>query len=82
LEGLARWNQDRAAAMLQDGVSGPHSYSAELRHAMNQLGVRVLGKEFDSGFMPPRKYTGKIVVFIIIIVSLVTVQQIPKYFFA
>jgi hypothetical protein len=42
---------------------------------MNQLGVRVLGKEFDSGFMPPHKYTGKIVVFIII-ASLVTVQQI------
>jgi hypothetical protein len=58
LEGVARWNQDREAAALQTGEIGPHCYNARLRHAVNRLGDKVLGKQFNPTFRAPRKFTG------------------------
>ena len=38
--------------------TGPHSYDARLKYAVNELGQDVLGKRFNLNFKPPRKYTG------------------------
>jgi len=57
LDGLARWNEDRADAATSQGVQKPHSYSGLLRHAANVLGEDVLGQKIVS-YVSPHQYTG------------------------
>jgi hypothetical protein len=56
LEGLARWNQDRAASVLGTGTA---TYDSRLVMAANKLGEEVLGKTINSSYAVPNKYTGK-----------------------
>lgn len=44
LDGLARWNEDRAVAATTDEQQ-PHSYNHLLRHAVNTLAEEVLRKK-------------------------------------
>jgi len=57
-----RWNEDRAAAAVSS-PSAPDTdyrcYSDLLRAAVIQLSNDVLGDSLDSGFRPPKPYTGK-----------------------
>nr|KAG5691802.1 hypothetical protein BaRGS_003198 [Batillaria attramentaria] len=61
LEGVARWNHDRAAALGSNGPSDPRCYSGQLRFSVNQLADRVLGKIISPGYAKPRKYTGELI---------------------
>jgi len=56
LDGLARWNEDRAVAATTDEQQ-PHSYNHLLRHAVNTLAEEVMGKKIIP-YVGPRKYTG------------------------
>ncbi|RVE55461.1 hypothetical protein OJAV_G00236090 [Oryzias javanicus] len=58
LDGLARWNEDRAVAATTDDQQ-PCSYNHLLRHAANSLSGEVLGKEIVP-YTEPRKYTGEL----------------------
>lgn len=60
LEGLMRWNQDRARAAMSsvDKREPPQSYSVLLRHAANKLNEEVFGKTLVTNFKEPNKYTG------------------------
>ncbi|KAF0039295.1 hypothetical protein F2P81_007530 [Scophthalmus maximus] len=55
LDGLARWNEDRAVAATTEGQQ-PRSYNHLLRHALNTLAEEVLGKKIIP-YAEPRKYT-------------------------
>jgi hypothetical protein len=57
LEGLARWNDDRARAARAKGAS-LLTYSGHLKCATNKLAEEVLNKKLDPSFVEPRKYTG------------------------
>ncbi|XP_073719234.1 uncharacterized protein [Misgurnus anguillicaudatus] len=59
LDGLARWNEDRAVAATTDEQQ-PHSYSHLLRHAANILAEEVMGMKI-SPYVGPRKYTGELI---------------------
>ncbi|XP_073714915.1 uncharacterized protein [Misgurnus anguillicaudatus] len=59
LDGLARWNEDRAVAATTDEQQ-PHSYSHLLRHAANILSEEVMGMKI-SPYVGPRKYTGELI---------------------
>ncbi|KAI4827569.1 hypothetical protein KUCAC02_030957 [Chaenocephalus aceratus] len=56
LDGLARWNEDRAVAATRDEQQYPHCYNHLLRHAVNTLAEEVLGKK-SIPYVGPRKYT-------------------------
>ena len=58
LDGLARWNEDRARAAANSKTS-QSSYSGLLCHAVNELSSCVLKKKLLPGYSVPRKYTGK-----------------------
>ena len=60
LEGIVRWNEDRAVAAVSstDGVGDSRSYNDVLKAAANQLSSRLLGRNIDSGFRPANAYTG------------------------
>ncbi|KAK5901446.1 hypothetical protein CgunFtcFv8_026315 [Champsocephalus gunnari] len=60
LDGLARWNEDRAAAATRDEQQHPHCYNHLLRHAVNTLAEEVLGKKIIP-YVGPRKYTGELI---------------------
>ncbi|XP_023811165.1 uncharacterized protein LOC105354341 isoform X1 [Oryzias latipes] len=59
LDGLARWNEDRAVAATSDKQQQPCSYDHLLRHAANSLSEEVLGQEIVP-YTGPRKYTGEL----------------------
>jgi len=61
LEGVSRWNEDRAAAaaVSSDTSTTSRTYSDVLRAAVNQLIDQLLGERIDSGFHPAKLYTGK-----------------------
>lgn len=61
LEGLVRWNEDRASSAVTGGTSSQQqqSYSGILKHAVNKLSEEVLGEQLVPGYQQPRKYTGK-----------------------
>ncbi|XP_076833440.1 uncharacterized protein LOC143478370 [Brachyhypopomus gauderio] len=61
LEGLHRWNQDRAAAALLTGPSPLRSYSGSLVHCANQSYEKVFGKKVVPQFCPPARYTGELI---------------------
>jgi hypothetical protein len=59
VEGLVRWNSDRAQDALQRQVVTPLcSYDVHMKKSLNILSEDVLGYEQISEFRPPGKYTG------------------------
>lgn len=61
LEGLYRWNQDRASQAVEAEAPLCHTYSGLLRHAVNQLAQTVLGSPLDPAFQHPRVHTGELI---------------------
>lgn len=61
LEGLYRWNQDRASQAVDVEAPLCHTYSGLLRHAVNHLSQTVLGNPLDPAFQHPRAYTGELI---------------------
>ncbi|KAF0045893.1 hypothetical protein F2P81_002422 [Scophthalmus maximus] len=59
LDGLARWNEDRAVAATTEGQQ-PRSYNHILCHAVNALAEEVLGKKIIP-YAEPRKYTDELI---------------------
>ncbi|KAI3352043.1 hypothetical protein L3Q82_020858, partial [Scortum barcoo] len=59
LEGLNRWNQDRAAQSLATKPSGLFSYSGDLVQSVNTNSLKVLGRKYVPSFHPPLQYTGE-----------------------
>ena len=59
MEGLVRWNDDRAAAAVTSGRGEHRQFSDVLRAAANQLSHKVFGTAMDNEFKPPKSYTGK-----------------------
>ncbi|XP_068221711.1 uncharacterized protein [Palaemon carinicauda] len=65
LEGLSRWNEDRANAAVEMDVS-PYStsrelYSGPLKAATNDLSHSVFGKPIHPSYCAPRQYTGELI---------------------
>ncbi|XP_028297501.1 uncharacterized protein LOC114459443 [Gouania willdenowi] len=58
LDGLSRWNEDRAVAASKDEQSC--SYNHLLRHAANTLAEEVLGEKIIP-YVGPRQYTGELI---------------------
>ena len=58
LEGLARWNEDRAASAVTGTSSGLQTYCGSLVHALNDLSQKTLGLKLVPDFKHPSKYTG------------------------
>ncbi|KAF1376323.1 hypothetical protein PFLUV_G00210310 [Perca fluviatilis] len=66
VDGLARWNEDRAAAAAppvaaEEQVGPLHSYSGHLKHVLNQKSQRVLGLPMVKDFTKPAEYTGELI---------------------
>ncbi|XP_051250176.1 uncharacterized protein LOC127359896 [Dicentrarchus labrax] len=61
LEGLTRWNEDRAASAAQEGRPLLRSYSGPLQHSLDQLSQRVLGTSVVKDYTKPREYTGELI---------------------
>ena len=63
MDGLARWNEDRAAAVKAtlnpDETITPLGYSAVTKTALNTLSQAVLKKSIIPTPSTPMKYTGK-----------------------
>ena len=61
MEGVRRWNEDRAAAAVREepGVRGYTVYNSQLQYAANQLALDVFGETLIPNFRLPKKYTGK-----------------------
>ena len=57
LEGLARWNADRAASALKVSTH-VRSYDVKLKSSFNSLSQDVLGYRQIQEFQAPGKYTG------------------------
>lgn len=58
LEGLNRWNQDRATAAVRETVLRLLTYAGDLAHCVNTTSLKVFGRAFFPTFRPPSKYTG------------------------
>lgn len=59
LEGLERWNEDRAAGASPSHVaSSMRCYSASLQHSLNELSQGFLGISLIQDHSKPRQYTG------------------------
>ncbi|XP_019907863.3 uncharacterized protein LOC109616471 [Esox lucius] len=61
LEGLNRWNQDRAAASLSTKPSSLLSYAGDVVQCVNENSMKVFGRKYVSSFRPPTKYTGELI---------------------
>ncbi|KAK7095805.1 hypothetical protein V1264_005170 [Littorina saxatilis] len=60
LEGLAHWNQDRAAAALPP-TKEPWCYTGLITKGVNQLTNKVLGRKIIPNFKSPLQYTGELI---------------------
>jgi hypothetical protein len=69
LEGLSRWNADRAASAVSDIPTGPQSYNALQSEALNDLSQRVFGKKLCPETKPKGIYTGSYLYYYIIFMS-------------
>ena len=79
LEGIARWNKDRASAVFdQTDAVGSITYSSFIGCAVDQLSEDVLGKEIDPSFIKLLEYAGdngdntnrrNLVIFIVFVVN-------------
>lgn len=58
LEGLNRWNQDRAAASVTSKPASLLTYSGDMAHCVNTNSLKVFGRPFVPTFRPPAEYTG------------------------
>ncbi|KAK3097145.1 hypothetical protein FSP39_006793 [Pinctada imbricata] len=65
LDGLSRWNSDRAAVATSTSMSQTplkvQTYSGLLRYTANQLSREVLEKEICPGYLRPNQYTGELI---------------------
>ena len=61
LDGLMRWNSDRASAAVSSTELGPESYSGLLIHAVNELSEDVLGKKVKPNVQNIGIYTGEMI---------------------
>ncbi|CAM4668159.1 unnamed protein product [Leuciscus chuanchicus] len=63
LEGLERWNEDRAAAatVVDEAPSSLRCYSASLQHSLNELSQRLLGCSLVKDYSKPGQYTGELI---------------------
>ncbi|XP_047209007.1 uncharacterized protein LOC124860074 [Girardinichthys multiradiatus] len=61
VDGVVRWNEDRAAAPAGAAETSLHSYSGHLKHAFNQKSQRVLGLQMVEDFTKPAAYTGELI---------------------
>ncbi|XP_071827724.1 uncharacterized protein [Apostichopus japonicus] len=59
LEGIVRWNEDRAFSALQSSGARTHCYNSELRHEVNRVNKIVYGTTFDQIYQDPARYTGE-----------------------
>ncbi|XP_039510998.1 uncharacterized protein LOC120465358 [Pimephales promelas] len=58
LEGLLRWNQDRAAAAVAGGSSTMRIYTGDLVYSVNENYNKLYGRKLIPSFTPPAVYTG------------------------
>ena len=58
LDGLVRWNENRAAAAVEGPAQLLLSYSGHLQHSLNQLSQRVLGQKLVKDYTKPGEDTG------------------------
>ncbi|MED6234380.1 hypothetical protein ATANTOWER_028246, partial [Ataeniobius toweri] len=61
VDGVVRWNEDRAAAPADAAETSLHSCSGHLKHALNQKSQRVLGLQMVEDFTKPAAYTGELI---------------------
>jgi len=61
LDGLMRWNADRASAAVSSTESGTESYSGLLIQAVNELSEDALGKKRKSNVQNIEIHTGEII---------------------
>ncbi|KAL1265440.1 hypothetical protein QQF64_003467 [Cirrhinus molitorella] len=61
MEGLLRWNQDRAAAAVAGGGSNLRTYTGELVYSVNENYNKLYGRKLVSSFTPPAIYTGELI---------------------
>ena len=66
LEGIVRWNQDRALAAIEAPPSEHRTYNSALCHEMNRLSSLVYGKEIVPNYQDPSAYTGEIFLSVIV----------------
>ncbi|XP_039608871.1 uncharacterized protein LOC120528859 [Polypterus senegalus] len=59
LEGLARWNKDRAAQAVEVADHNMVCYSGQLQHSLNELSDLVYHKNLVEDYTWPAKYTGE-----------------------
>ncbi|XP_062340820.1 uncharacterized protein LOC134039087 [Osmerus eperlanus] len=60
LEGLNRWNQNRAAASITTKRMALLTYSGDVLESVNSNSLKVFGRKYVPSFIPPRKYTGEL----------------------
>ncbi|XP_030589839.1 uncharacterized protein LOC115783243 [Archocentrus centrarchus] len=66
VDGLVRWNEDRAAAAAprdaaEGHVASLYSYNGHLKHVLNQNSQTVLGLQMVKDFTKPAAYTGELI---------------------
>ncbi|KAG5834672.1 hypothetical protein ANANG_G00263900 [Anguilla anguilla] len=57
LDGLVRWNENRAAAAVEGPAQPLLCYSGHLQHSLNQLSQRVLGQSLVKDHTKPGEYS-------------------------
>ncbi|KAJ8370901.1 hypothetical protein SKAU_G00109290 [Synaphobranchus kaupii] len=61
LDGLVRWNENRAAAAVEGPAQPLLCYSGHLQHSLNQLAQEVLGQSLVKDYTKPGEYTGELI---------------------
>ncbi|XP_067281054.1 uncharacterized protein [Pseudorasbora parva] len=61
LEGLNRWNQDRAAASISTKSSPLLTYAGQVVQSINTNSLNVFGEKLVPTFQPPAQYTGELI---------------------
>ncbi|XP_039616262.1 uncharacterized protein LOC120533436 [Polypterus senegalus] len=61
LEGLARWNEDRAAQAVKGADRDVVCYSGQLQHSANELSDIVYHRKLVDDYTQPAKYTGELI---------------------
>lgn len=61
LDGVTRWNADRAVGAVQDPDNTLYTFDKFLQHQLNSLTMSIRNEEFSPHFTPPGKYTGELI---------------------
>ncbi|KAJ8370902.1 hypothetical protein SKAU_G00109300 [Synaphobranchus kaupii] len=61
LDGLVRWNENRAAAAVEGPAQPLLCYSGHQQHSLNQLAQEVLGQSLVKDYTKPGEYTGELI---------------------